>query len=92
MIYMNSIIKAVFFIMGFLSLSVFGATHDELTLTAYRAIYDNALTTVKDECLEFDIDDTSNDYSLISVRENHSKSECGGDNNVSAKMFDIANP
>lgn len=73
----------------FFSFSALGATSDELTLKAYNAIYDNALTSVKGECLSFYIDKSHVDYYFIAVKENHSKQECSGDDGVSAKMFDI---
>lgn len=86
---MNLINKVVLIVAIVFSFSVCGATSDELTLKAYNAIYDNALTSVKGECLNFDIDEEYPDYYFISVKENHSKAECPGDDGVSAKIFDM---
>lgn len=73
----------------FFSFSALGATSDALTLKAYNAIYNNALTSEKGECLSFDIDKSHVDYYFIAVKENHSKPECPGDDGVSAKLFDM---
>lgn len=60
-----------------------------MVLKAYDAIHDNRLTSVKDECLAFDVDDSNDGYILIPVRENHSKPQCGGDTGTSPKLFDL---
>lgn len=60
-----------------------------MVLKAYDAIHDNHLTSVKGECLAFDIDNSNDGYVLIPVRENHSKPQCGGDAGTSAKLFDL---
>jgi hypothetical protein len=86
---MNSMNRFIFFITVAFNLSAYGAASDELTLKAYNAIYDNALTSVKGECLMFDIDESQTDYYFISVKENHSRPECSGDEGVSVKMFDL---
>lgn len=70
-------------------LSAFGSKNDEMVLKAYDAIHDNHLTSVKGECLAFDVDDSNDGYVLIPVRENHSKPQCGGDAGASAKLFDL---
>lgn len=82
----NRFAPVIFFVFAF---SAFGVSKDELTLKAYDAIYDNALTSVNGECLSFDIDESHDGYYFISVKENHSKEKCPGDDSVSAKMFDM---
>lgn len=86
---MNLINRILLVFVIVFSFSACGATLDELTLKVYNAIYDNALTSVKGECLSFDIDEDYTDYYFISVKENHSKVECPGDDSVSAKIFDM---
>lgn len=86
---MNLMNRFIFFMAVAFNLSAYGAASDELTLKAYNAIYDNALTSVKGECLMFDIDESQADYYFISVKENHSRPECSGDENISVKIFDI---
>ncbi|HCJ7370011.1 TPA: hypothetical protein NVL56_001941 [Enterobacter hormaechei subsp. xiangfangensis] len=89
MIYMNLINKIFFISSVCYSLSALGSENDEMVLKAYDAIHDNRLTSVKGECLEFDVDDSNDGYILIPVRENHSKPQCGGDTGTSAKLFDL---
>ncbi|EMO5717048.1 hypothetical protein RVW00_002023 [Enterobacter bugandensis] len=89
MIYIN-LINKIFFISSICyCLSALGSENDEMVLKAYDAIHDNRLTSVKDECLAFDVDDNNDGYILIPVRENHSKPQCGGDTGTSAKLFDL---
>ncbi|WP_449551247.1 hypothetical protein [Lelliottia amnigena] len=89
MIYMNLINKFFLLFPVCFCLSAFGSKNDEMVLKAYDAIHVNHLTSVKGECLAFDIDDSNDSYVLIPVRENHSKPQCGGDTGTSAKLFDL---
>lgn len=89
MTYMNLINRLLIILIGVLSFSVHSATKDQVTIEAYNAIYANALTSVKGECLSFDVDSSNDGFYLITVRENHANPGCGGDNEVSAKMFDL---
>jgi hypothetical protein len=89
MIFMNLINKLFLLFSVCFCLSAFGSENDEMVLKAYDAIRDNNLTSVKGECLAFDVDSSNDAYVLIPVRENHSKPECGGDAGTSAKLFDL---
>ncbi|MBV8044014.1 hypothetical protein [Pluralibacter sp.] len=89
MIYMNLINKFFLLFSVWFCFSAFGSENDEMVLKAYDAIRDYHLTSVKGECLAFDIDSSNDAYVLIPVRENHSKPECGGDTGTSAKLFDL---
>lgn len=86
---MNLINKLFLLFLACFCLSAFGSENDEMVLKAYDAIHDNHLTSVKGECLAFDVDDSNDGYVLIPVRENHSKPQCGGDDGTSAKLFDL---
>ncbi|TPG58852.1 hypothetical protein [Ewingella americana] len=88
---MNMIIK-VFILTSLLfssSYSFADSNEDKVIEMAYHEIYKNKLTSTKGECLMFDFDNSNNEYYLISVRENHASVVCGGDSNVSVKMFDL---
>lgn len=89
MIYMSLINKIFLLFSVCFCISTFGSENDEMVLKAYDAIHDNHLTSVKGECLVFDIDNSNDGYVLIPVRENHSKPQCSGDAGISAKLFDL---
>ncbi|MEE3664909.1 hypothetical protein V2I52_23905 [Brenneria sp. g21c3] len=57
-------------------------------LSVNRAIRDNKLTTLRDHCLAYDYDETSdNEYYIVTVRENKRYAICGGDPNTSITLF-----
>jgi len=86
---MNLINRLLVLLVSILSFSVLTATKDQITIAAYDAIYENTLTSIEGPCLSFDINSSSDDFYLVAVRENHTNPECGGDSNVSVKIFDI---
>ncbi|QTF07905.1 hypothetical protein HC231_08145 [Brenneria izadpanahii] len=61
---------------------------DKVILSVNKAIRDNKMTTLRDHCLAYDYDDTSdNEYYLVTVRENKRYAICGGDPNISINLF-----
>ncbi|MCG8710996.1 hypothetical protein JHU04_004327 [Brenneria sp. 4F2] len=61
---------------------------DKVILSVNKAIRNNKMTTLRDHCLAYDYDDTSdNEYYLVTVRENKRYAICGGDPNISINLF-----
>jgi len=63
---------------------------NELIILAKKITTEHKLTDVKLECLTFELlDELYEDKHIIDVRELHSES-CGGDINISPRLFSIA--
>lgn len=94
MIYMNMINR---FLFSFLPLLFFvfsfsvqaGMDMNNLSGLALKKIKENSLTTLKSECLSFEYQKENERYVFFSVRENNAPAICGGDADVSIKLFDM---
>ena len=63
---------------------------DKTLLAVSQAIRRGGLTQLEDECLsyQFDAAEKEGNY-VVDVRENHRSSKCGGDPNVSPRLFSV---
>ncbi|PQK80081.1 hypothetical protein [Pantoea ananatis] len=63
---------------------------DQAIALATNAIHTYHLTALDDQCLRYDLDDTSeNAFYIITVREDNHDVSCGGDPDISPRLFDI---
>lgn len=91
MIYMNMINRfLVYFFLFIFSCSVQARVNmNDLSGLALKKIKENRLTTLKPECLSFEYQKENEEYIFFSVRENNTPAICGGDADVSIKLFDM---
>ena len=61
---------------------------DKAILAVSKAIRKNKLTGLADECLSYQFDSEKETY-VVDVRENHSRSSCGGDLNTAPRLFTV---
>ena len=63
---------------------------DQAIIAATEAIHTWHLTSLDDNCLRYNPDDSSNKrFFVITVREDHHDSSCGGDPHIKHQLFDI---
>lgn len=63
---------------------------DQALIKATAAIHTWHLTTLDDKCLRYDLDDTSDKgFFIFTVREDSHDSHCGGDPDITHRLFDI---
>jgi len=63
---------------------------DQAIALATNAIHTYHLTALDDQCLRYDLDDTSEKaFYIITVREDNHDVSCGGDPDISPRLFDI---
>jgi hypothetical protein len=63
---------------------------DKTVLAVSRAIRKNKLVDKPDQCLAYQFDaESSKDYFVVEVRENHRHTECGGDPQTSPRLFTV---
>ncbi|WP_260805112.1 hypothetical protein [Pantoea eucalypti] len=63
---------------------------DQAISAATEAIHTWHLTSLDDKCLRYDLDDGSDKrFFVITVREDHHDSSCGGDPDITHRLFDI---
>ena len=63
---------------------------DQAVSAATEAIHTYHLTTLSDQCLRYDVDDSSDkSFFIITVREDNHDVSCGGDPDISPRLFDI---
>lgn len=63
---------------------------DQVIALATNAIHTYHLTALDDQCLRYDLDDTSEKaFYIITVREDNHDVSCGGDPDISPRLFDI---
>jgi len=63
---------------------------DQAIALATNAIHTYHLTALDDQCLRYDLDDTSEKaFYIITVREDNYDVSCGGDPDISPRLFDI---
>jgi len=67
------------------------ASHeDETVLAVSQAVRKNELVGKPDQCIAYQFDgESSRDYFIVDVRENHRHSECGGDPQTSPRLFTV---
>jgi hypothetical protein len=59
-------------------------------LAVSQAIRNNKLVEKPDQCLAYQFDgESSKEYFIVEVRENHRHSECGGDPQTSPRLFTV---
>ncbi|PEI02908.1 hypothetical protein CRM79_06595 [Pantoea agglomerans] len=63
---------------------------DQALSSATEAIHTWHLTSLDDKCLRYDVDDSSDKtFYVITVREDNHDSSCGGDPDISHRLFEI---
>ncbi len=62
---------------------------DEATLLVRAAIRSHRLTALADECLQFSVSTPDPATFAVEVRENHRRTECGGDPQTAPRLFDV---
>ncbi|MFE0584096.1 hypothetical protein [Pantoea vagans] len=63
---------------------------DQAISAATEAIHTRHLTSLDDKCLRYDLDDSSDKrFFVITVREDHRDTSCGGDPDITHRLFDI---
>jgi len=63
---------------------------DQAISAATEAIHTWHLTSLDDKCLRYDLDDSSDKrIFVITVREDHHDTSCGGDPDITHRLFDI---
>lgn len=63
---------------------------DQAISTATEAIHTWHLTSLDDKCLRYDLDDSSDKrFFVITVREDNRDSSCGGDPDITHRLFEI---
>lgn len=63
---------------------------DQAISAATEAIHTWHLTSLDDKCLRYDLDDSSDKrFFVITVREDHHDTSCGGDPDITHRLFDI---
>lgn len=63
---------------------------DQAISAATDSIHTYHLTTLDDQCLRYDLDDSSDkSFFIITVREDNHDVSCGGDPDISPRLFDI---
>lgn len=63
---------------------------DQAISAATEAIHTWHLTSLNDKCLRYDLDDNSDkNFFVITVRENNNDSSCGGDPEITHRLFEI---
>lgn len=63
---------------------------DQAISTATEAIHTWHLTTLDEKCLRYDLDDSSDEsFFVITVREDNHDDSCGGDPDITHRLFDI---
>jgi len=63
---------------------------DQAISAATEAIHTWHLTSLDDKCLRYDLDDSSDKrFFVITVREDHHDTSCGGDPDIMHRLFDI---
>ncbi|WP_370426347.1 hypothetical protein AB9Q52_014545 [Pantoea vagans] len=63
---------------------------DQALSAATEAIHTWHLTSLDDKCLRYDLDDSSDKrFFVITVREDHHDTSCGGDPDITHRLFDI---
>jgi hypothetical protein len=61
---------------------------DDATIAASNAIRSGKLTTLPSECLQYSVEQLSDEQYLVEVRESHRRPECG-DPETSPHLFDV---
>jgi len=63
---------------------------DQALSSATEAIHTWRLTSLDDKCLRYDVDDSSDEtFYVITVREDNHDISCGGDPDITHRLFDI---
>lgn len=63
---------------------------DQALSAATEAIHTWHLTSLDDKCLRYDLDDSSDEsFFVITVREDNHDDSCGGDPDITHRLFDI---
>lgn len=63
---------------------------DQAISAATEAIHTWQLTTLDEKCLRYDLDDSSDEsFFVITVREDNHDASCGGDPDITHRLFDI---
>ncbi|GME44421.1 hypothetical protein ACJ2_31850 [Pantoea sp. QMID2] len=63
---------------------------DQALSAATEAIHTWRLTSLDDKCLRYDVDDSSDEtFYVITVREDNHDISCGGDPDITHRLFDI---
>jgi hypothetical protein len=63
---------------------------DQAISAATEAIHTWHLTTLDEKCLRYDLDDSSDEsFFIITVREDNHDASCGGDPDITHRLFDI---
>ncbi|MBB1226618.1 hypothetical protein EPG66_03940 [Pantoea pleuroti] len=63
---------------------------DQAISAATEAIHTWRLTTLDEKCLRYDLDDSSDEsFFVITVREDNHDASCGGDPDITHRLFDI---
>lgn len=87
---MNMIKNISFFILMVFSFPLLASTNlNNIAGKVYEKLKEDNLTTLRQECLSFDYDNEDGESIFFSARENHGGDSCGGDENVSEKLFDM---
>jgi hypothetical protein len=61
---------------------------DIVVLTVHKAIRDNSLSQLRDHCIAYDYDESSDpNYFIVDVREDKRYAICGGDPDTSVHLF-----
>lgn len=90
MISMNMIKHILFLFLFAFSSSLLASTDlSSIAGKVYEKIKEDKLTTLQQECLSFEYDHEDADAVFFSARDNHENKICGGDENVSEKLFDM---
>ncbi|MEG3128745.1 hypothetical protein SC171_13535 [Pantoea cypripedii] len=64
------------------------SNQDSVILAVHQAIRDNQLSPLRDQCLAYDYDETSDkDFFIVDVREDKRYAICGGDPETSVHLF-----
>ncbi|UYU33710.1 hypothetical protein [Siccibacter colletis] len=84
-----NMIKSILFLFLFSFSSSLLALMDLSSIAGklYEKLREDKLTTLQQECLSFEYDNEDADSVFFSARDNHANKACGGDENVSVKLF-----
>ncbi|ORM94082.1 hypothetical protein HA50_12245 [Pantoea cypripedii] len=70
------------------SAEIIKSNEDAAILAVHQAIRDHQLSPLRDQCLTYDYDETSDkDFFIVDVREDKRYAICGGDPETSIHLF-----
>lgn len=87
---MNMTKRSILFSLFAFSSSLLASTDlNSIAGKIYEKLKEDDVISLRQECLSFDYDKENSDSVFFSAREDHSNKVCGGDSNVSGKLFDM---